>query len=290
MKIGAIFPQVELGPDPAVARDFAQAVEDMGFDHLVAFDHVVGANKASRPGWSGPYDHTCMFHEPLVLFGWLAALTKRIELTTGILILPQRQAVLVAKQAAEVAVLSGGRLRLGVGVGWNAVEYEALGENFRNRGRRSAEQVDVLRRLWGEELVSFTGEWHRIEDAGLNPLPPGGHIPVWFGGHHDAVLERVARQGDGWMPLSAPSEKTAARIRAMRDMARTAGRDPDAIGIECWVRIGRDDGPEDWAKYVAAWKAIGATHATLYTADVGLVGVDAHLEKIRLFKEAMAGV
>ena len=196
MRIGVIFPQIEIGSDPAAIRDYAQAAEELGYHYLLAFDHVLGANSASRPGWRG-YRHTDMFHEPFVLFGYLAGVTKNIELTTGVLILPQRQTALVAKQAASLDIVSGGRLRLGIGIGWNPVEYEALGEDFHNRGLRSEEQIEVLRALWTQELVTYDGKWHGITDAGLNPLPVQQPIPIWFGGSSDLVLQRIARLGDG---------------------------------------------------------------------------------------------
>ena len=178
MKVGVVFPQTEIGADPTAVKDYAQASEDLGFSHLLAYDHVLGANPASRPDWRAPYSHLDMFHEPFVLFGYLAGLTQRIELVTGIIILPQRQTVLVAKQAAALDVLSKGRLRLGIGIGWNAVEYEALGEDFKNRGRRSEEQIDVLRKLWTQQLVTYNGQWHKITDAGINPLPVQRPIPT----------------------------------------------------------------------------------------------------------------
>ena len=178
MKLGVVFPQTEIGADPVAVRDYVQAAESLGYDHMIAYDHVLGANAASRPGWEGTYQHTDMFHEPFVLFGYLAGITRSIEFVTGIVILPQRQTVLVAKQAAEVDVLSGGRLRLGIGIGWNAIEYEALGEDFHNRGRRSEEQIELMRALWTQELVTYEGRWHKVTDAGLNPLPARRPIPV----------------------------------------------------------------------------------------------------------------
>ena len=232
MRYGVVFPQTEIGKDPSAIRDFAQAAEELGYHHLLAYDHVVGANPASRPGWRPPYTYKDTFHEPFVLFGYLAGLTKRIELVTGVIILPQRQTVLVAKQAAALDVLSGGRLRLGIGIGWNPVEYEALGENFKNRGRRSEEQVEVMRKLWTQELVTFEGEWHKITDAGLNPLPIQRPIPIWFGGGHDQTLRRVARLGDGWFPLLGPDDKCRAMIEKIRVYTREAGRDPKSVGIE----------------------------------------------------------
>ena len=211
MRIGVVFPQTEIGSDPAVIKDYAQTAEGLGYTHILAYDHVIGANLASRPGWQPPYSHLDTFHEPFVLYGYLAGLTKTIDLTTGIIILPQRQTVLVAKQAATVDVFSGGRLRFGIGIGWNPVEYEALGQDFKNRGQRSEEQVELLRQLWTRELVTFHGRWHTVIDAGINPLPIQRPIPIWFGGTDDRALRRLARLGDGWFPLMA------ARPRSTKD-------------------------------------------------------------------------
>src|SRR3712207_5049701 len=200
MRLGAIFPQLESGADPVAIRDYAQAVEGMGYDHILIYDHVLGADTASRPNWRGPYTAQSLFHEPFVLYGYFAAVTERVELVTDVIILPQRQTALVAKQAAEIDVLSGGRLRLGVGIGWNEVEYEALGESFRNRGARSEEQIEVLRLLWTQEVVDFQGRWHTITAAGINPLPVRRPIPLWIGGTAEPVLRRIGRLGDGWFP------------------------------------------------------------------------------------------
>ncbi|OGQ75986.1 MAG: LLM class F420-dependent oxidoreductase [Deltaproteobacteria bacterium RIFCSPLOWO2_12_FULL_57_22] len=287
MRFGVIFPQTEIGADPIAVRDYAQAAEELGYDHLAAYDHVLGANPARRPGWSPPYSHKDMFHEPFVLFGYLAGLTKSIQLTTGILILPQRQTVLVAKQAAAVDVLSGGRLRLGIGIGWNDVEYEALGENFKNRGRRSEEQMEVLRRLWTQELVTFQGRWHKITDAGLNPLPIQRPIPIWLGGSAEAVLRRIARRGDGWFPLLQPDEKCRSMIERLRSYTREAGRDPGAVGIEGRILFANSS-PEDWVKGVARWKELGATHISVNTMKAGLASPSAHIDAIRRFKAAVA--
>ena len=231
-----------------------------------------------------------MFHEPMVLFGWLAALTERIELVTGILILPQRQTALVAKQAAEVDILSGGRLRLGIGVGWNQVEYQALNEDFTNRGRRSEEQIALLRRLWTEDLVAFEGRWHQFRDAGINPLPVQRPIPIWIGGHAEATIERIGRIGDGWFPLVTPSEKTAERVERLRDYARAAGRDPSEIGIESWLRYakrGEVAGPDSWQTDIDFWRSVDASHLTVNTMDAGLRGADAHIEAMRRVKESV---
>ena len=288
MRYGVVFPQTEIGKDPSAIRDFAQAAEELGYHHLLAYDHVVGANPASRPGWRPPYTYKDMFHEPFVLFGYLAGLTKRIELVTGVIILPQRQTVLVAKQAAALDVLSGGRLRLGIGIGWNPVEYEALGENFKNRGRRSEEQVEVMRKLWTQELVTFEGEWYKITDAGLNPLPIQRPIPIWFGGGHDQTLRRVARLGDGWFPLLGPDDKCRAMIEKIRAYTREAGRDPSSIGIEGRLAIGQRS-EEEWAKDVEAWQSLGATHVTANTMKAGFSSPSGHVEAIRRFRAVFAG-
>lgn len=286
MKIGVIFPQTEIGADPAGVRDFAQAAESLGYDHIVPYDHVVGANPASRPGWNAPYTHKDTFHEPFVLFGYLAAVTKRIGLASGVVILPQRQTVLVAKQAAAADVLSGGRLRLGVGIGWNPVEYEALGENFKNRGRRSEEQVEVLRALWTKELVTFKGKWHTITDAGINPLPIQRPIPIWFGGGAEPLFRRVGRIGDGWFSLLEPDDKLSSIIQKIRAYAKEAGRDPSVIGIEGRVALAGGS-PEKWAAAISRWKELGATHLSLNTMKAGLSGAAAHIDAIRRFKEAI---
>ena len=287
MRVGVVFPQTEIAADPTAVKDYAQASEDLGFAHLLAYDHVLGANPASRPDWRAPYSHLDMFHEPFVLFGFLAGLTKRIELVTGIIILPQRQTVLVAKQAAALDVLSKGRLRLGIGIGWNAVEYEALGENFKNRGRRSEEQIDVLRKLWTQQLVTYNGQWHKITDAGINPLPVQRPIPIWFGGTDERALRRLAKLGDGWFPQMGPDEKCQAAIEKIRAYAKEAGRDPDQIGIE--GRMHYDKGSaETWVKELEAWKKLGATHVSLNTMKAGLTSPAAHIEAIRRFQKATA--
>jgi len=289
MRIGVIFPQVEIGSDPTAIRDYAQAAEVLGYDYILAFDHVLGANAASRPGWHGSYQHTDMFHEPFVLFGYLAGVTKSIELATGVLILPQRQTVLVAKQAASLDVVSGGRLRLGIGIGWNAAEYEGLGENFHNRGLRSEEQIEVLRALWTQELITYDGRWHEITDAGLNPLPVQRPIPIWFGGSSDLVLRRIARLGDGWILNMRPDNTGRAAIERMHTYARQDGRDPATIGIEGWVSIANRS-PGEWVNEVATWKNFGATHISVNTMNAGLSSPDDHMDAIRRFKEVVDGV
>ncbi len=287
MKLGVVFPQTESGVDPIAIRDYAQAVEGMGYDHLVTYDHVLGASTTTRPDWTGPYTSETLFHEPFVLFGYLAGLTKVIELVTGILILPQRQTALVAKQAAEVDLLSGGRLRLGIGVGWNDVEYEGLNLDFGDRGVRSEEQIVVLRALWAEPSITFKGRWHTIDNAGINPLPPRRAIPVWIGGYSEATLRRVGSIGDGWFPWIPPNDETRAKIERVHAYARAAGRDPAAIGLEPQLSVDRV--PEDeWDGYVRGWKALGSTHLCVNTMGAGYRTLDEHIAALRRVKEALA--
>jgi len=279
MRIGAVFPQTELGGDASAVRDYGQRVEELGFSHLLAYDHVVGADPAVHTGWAGPYDVHTTFHEPLVMFGYLAAVTTTLELVTGVVILPQRQTVLVAKQAAEVDLLSQGRLRLGIGLGWNAVEYEALGENFTNRGKRSEEQVELLRRLWTEQTVTFAGRHHQVTGAGIAPLPIQRPIPVWFGAASRPALERAGRLADGWFPMMSPGQRLDEAREIVARSADAAGRDPSAIGME---------GRVDWrgdrrhvADELAQWAAAGATHVSVNTMGAGLRTVDDHLSALQ---------
>ena len=287
MQLGAIFPQTEIGADPAAVKDFAQAAEALGYEHLLVFDHVLGADASKRAEWNRPYSSRDLFHEPFVLFGYLAAVTERIEMCTGIIILPQRQTALVAKQTAEVDVLTGGRLRLGIGVGWNEVEYEALGETWQNRGRRSAEQIEVLRLLWTQEVVNYEGRYHRITHAGINPLPVQRPIPVWFGGGAPQVVRRIARLGDGWFPQFQPDGAGQERIAEMRALAQGYGRNPADIGIEGRVALMDSSNPDDWNRLAAAWDEAGATHLSINTMRAGLQGPDQHIDAIRRFKEAV---
>lgn len=285
MRIGAVFPQTEIGADPAAIRDYAQAVEELGYTHLLAFDHVLGANPDRPGGFKGPYTYRHQFHEPLVLFGFLAAVTRRMELVSGIVILPQRQAALVAKQAATVDVLSGGRLRLGVAVGWNAVEFEALGEDFRTRGRRIEEQIEVMRALWTRELVTFEGRWHRIPDAGINPLSVQRPIPVWMGGESEPVLRRAARLADGWLPHFRPGREAQAIVDRLHRLIKDAGREPGVFGIEGRFTLTQVP-PDTWSKELEAWRAMrGVTHLCVHTVGLGLKTPDDHVRTLRRFKE-----
>ena len=212
MRKGVVFPQTEIGSDQGAVIEYTQTAESLGYDHLLAYDHILGANADSRPEWTGSYRHTDTFYEPITLFSFLSAVTSTLEFVSGIIILPQRQTTLVAKQAATLDVLSKGRLRLGIGIGWNEVEYEALGENFSNRGRRSEEQIDVMRKLWTNQLVTYEGKWHKITDAGINPLPTQRPIPIWFGGTSEIVVKRLSKIGDGWFPQGFSQDEKGKRI------------------------------------------------------------------------------
>jgi probable F420-dependent oxidoreductase len=285
MQIGVVFPTTEIGDDPVAIKDYAQAAEALGFRHLLTFDHVLGANMASRPGWKGFYDHTQGFHEPFVLFGFLASLVPAMELITGVVILPQRQTALVAKQAAEVALLTGGRLRLGVGLGWNDVEYEALGQDFASRGDRVEEQIDLMRKLWANELVTYSGRWDKVTDAGLNPLPPGRSIPIWMGSiGSERALRRVARLADGWIATGFnPGPEEAAQLQRLRGYVAEAGRDPATFGLEAMIRS-KDRTPDDWVRHTDWWRQHGATHCALDTMGCGLRGATAHIEALHRYR------
>ena len=284
MQIGVVFPQIEFKPDPIAIRDYAQAVEDLEFSHMHAYDHVLGANPERPGGWMGPYTFLNPFFEPFILFSYLAGLTHKIEFDTGILILPQRQTVLVAKQAATLDVLSNGRLRLGVGNGWNEVEYIALGENFHNRGKRMEEQVALMRLLWTQPLVNFSGRWHSILDAGINPLPVQRPIPVWFGGTHDKVLRRMARIGDGWMVNFRTFEQARPAIETLSQYLEGAGRDKTSFGIEARLNMNLI-GPDGWINFIHAWEELGATHLAVNTMGCGYEDPSAHIKALKQFAE-----
>jgi probable F420-dependent oxidoreductase len=286
MKIGAIFPHVEFGTDPAAVRDFAQTVEELGFSHVGADDHVIGPNPNRPGGWTGWVTYKTAFYEPLVLFGFMAAVTRRLAFTTWILLLPQRQTVLVAKQAATLDILSEGRLRLGVGVGWNEIEYISLGADFHTRGRRLEEQVHLLRQLWTQELVDFQGQEHTIPDAGINPLPVQRPIPIWFGGQSESAIRRMARLGDGWMPLHTSVQKAQPGLDLLDRCLEDAGRSRANFGLEARLPYGSGD-PVVWQQHLLDWQAAGATHVALQTTDCGFATPTAHLAALRRFAEAM---
>jgi probable F420-dependent oxidoreductase len=275
MQIGVVFPQTELGGDVRAVRAYAQGVEQLGYAHLLAYDHVVGADPAVHQGWAGPYDVHTTFHEPLVLFGYIAACTS-LEVMAGVIILPQRQTVLVAKQAAEVDLLTDGRFRLGVGIGWNAVEYEALGKDFSNRGARSEEQVALMRRLWTEQSVTHDGPSERVTGAGLAPLPVQRPIPVWFGGASPPAFRRAGRLGDGWFPMMRPGPRLDEAKAIVDAAAVEAGRDPATIGMEGRADLG-PDGLDALLDNVEQWRRAGATHVSINTMGAGFASVHEHL-------------
>lgn len=286
MKYGVVFPQTEFPSHPLAIRDFAQAAENLGYNHLLAYDHLLGANPDREGGWSGPYTYTDPFQEPLTLFSYLAGLTEHLAFISGIIILPQRETVLFAKQAATLDVLCQGRLRLGVAIGWNEVEYVAQNKDFHNRGDRIEEQVQVLRKLWTEELVTFEGRWHTIPDAGLNPLPVQRPIPLWFGGHADPVLRRIATLGDGWLPNYHTPEAGAENFERLRTYVADAGRSMDEIGIE--PRLRHNDGDQDtWYEQADGWRAAGATHLTVITMGAGFSTPQEHIQAITRYAEAL---
>jgi len=283
MRIGVVFPQTELGGDAGAVRAYAQWAEELGFSHVLAYDHVVGADPAVHTGWDGPYDVHTTFHEPMVLYGYLAAVTS-MELVTGVVILPQRQTVLVAKQAAEVDLLTGGKFRLGVGIGWNRVEYEALGQDFSTRGKRLEEQITLLRRVWTEQTVTFGGTFDRITGAGLAPMPVQRPIPVWVGAQSPRAYRRAGRLADGWFPQMAPGPRLDEARRIVTEAAAEAGRDPASLGME-----GRLRWQEDRDKLPAAmrqWQDAGATHLSVNTMGAGLKTVDDHLAALAAAAEA----
>jgi probable F420-dependent oxidoreductase len=275
MRIGVVFPQTEIGADPGAVRAYAETVAGLGFSHVLAYDHVLGADPGVHAPWHGPYDVHTTFHEPMVLFGHLAAITS-LELVTGIIILPQRQTALVAKQAAEVDLLTGGRFRLGVGLGWNAVEYEALGKDFTNRGRRIEEQVTLMRRLWTEPSVTFAGDFEHVTGAGLAPPPAQRPIPVWFGAQSPRALDRAGRLADGWFPQVPPGPKLDEARAQVESAAVSAGRDPATLGMEgrvSWQPVGA----ATLVDHAGRWREAGATHLSVNTMGAGLGPVDGHL-------------
>jgi probable F420-dependent oxidoreductase len=287
MRIGVVFPQTELGSDPGAVRAFATAASELGYAHIAVFDHVVGADPAVHRGWSGPYDVHTTFHEPFVLFGYLAALTS-LELVTSILILPQRQTVLVAKQAAEIDLLTQGKLRLGVGLGWNEVEYEALGQNFSDRGARLAEQVALLRRLWTETSVTVAGEHEHVTGAGIAPLPVQRPIPVWIGARADVALRRAGRIADGWFPMDQPGPALARSTAIVQRAAVEVGRDPRTLGMEGRINFGSESS-SSIDQQIAAWREAGATHLSINTMRAGFSTVDEHIAALASASQAALG-
>ena len=287
MQIGAVFPHNEIGTDPGAIKAYAQGVEAMGITHLLIYDHVLGADPDREGGFRGPYDKDVAFHEPFTTFAFIAGVTDKIDLITTVMILPQRQTVLAAKQAAEVALLSNNRFKLGIGVGWNELEYVGLNETFNNRGRRQEEQVDVMRKLWSEDSLDYTGEYHRIDKASINPRP-SKTIPIWFGGSVPALLDRVARLGDGWIPLMGANDKAKACIDTIKQTRKAAGLSFANFGIQAQAQYAGGS-PERWRKHAEAWREMGCTHLAIATHNAGPTNVDGHLARIGEYQQALQG-
>jgi probable F420-dependent oxidoreductase len=285
MQISAWFPTRDIGTDPVRIRDWAQAAEELGYDHIEVPDHVFGAT--ARDGWSPRYNEQDAFHETFVTLGFLAGVTTTIGLASGVLILPQRQTGVVAKQATQVDILSGGRLRLGVGVGWNHVEYEALNEDWKSRGTRQREQVEVLKKLWCDDLVTYQGRFHQFTEVNITPRPVQRPIPVWFGGSSDAVVKRAAQIGDGWMPIMAPDHEAEAKLEQLRNHLSDCGRDTSAFGIEGWLRMDKAD-PDEWSVAAEGWRKLGADIVMLYPM-YRIPNLDDQIETLRRFKEVVSG-
>jgi probable F420-dependent oxidoreductase len=284
VRVGAVFPQTEIGADRGAVRAWTEAVADLGFDHALIYDHVLGADIANRPGWRGPYTHETTFHEVFVVFGFMAAVAPALGLATSVLIAPQRQTALIAKQAAELDLLTGGNFRLGIGLGWNEVEYEGLGESFRTRGARLEEQIEVLRLLWREPVVTYRGRWHAITEAGIKPLPLRREIPIWFGAYADAAVDRALRLGDGLFPQV--QRDPAAFAERIHGRLRELGRDPEAFALEPRVNAHGPD-QEGWRAQRDEWRRLGAGWLAVNTMGDGLDGPDAHIERLRLVAEAL---
>ena len=281
MELNAMFPTRDVGNDPAKIRDWAQAAEDLGYAYIEVPDHVFGAT--ARAGWTPLYNESDPFHETFVTLGFLAAVTRKIRLSSGILIAPQRQTGLIAKQAAEVDLLSGGRLRLGIGVGWNPVEYEALGAEWKTRGARQAEQIEVLRRLWSGEPVDYNGRFHDLKGVNIVPPPVQRPIPIWVGGSSDAVVKRAARLADGWMPIVAPDAAAEQKLAMLREEISSHGRDPSRFGIEGWLRM-HDADPQQWAQAADGWRRLGADYVMLYPM-FRMPTLENQIETLRRFKD-----
>jgi probable F420-dependent oxidoreductase len=292
MKIGATYPQIELGGDPLALDRIGRAVEELGFDHLVMYDHVVGAVHENRnpPLWEhGPYTDKHPFHDPLVAFGYLAAITQRIELVTGILILPQRQTVLVAKQATDVDLLSGGRLRLGVGTGWNYVEYDALGQSFAARGPRLTEQIGYLRRLWAEPLVSFQGRYDSLDRAAIIPRPKCS-IPIYCGGFTEPAFKRSARMADGHI-FSGAIPAALMAWKRIQGLLQEFGRPISGFRAHYLMTDSRGRGlnVKETLDAAARWREAGGTHASVTTMGLGLTTADQHIAHFAEVRQRLSG-
>jgi probable F420-dependent oxidoreductase len=283
MKYGVVFPQPEIAHDTAAVIDFVQAAEDLGYDYLVTYDLVFRMAPDKDD-----------FYDPLVLLSYFAGITSKIELSTGVLILPSRQATLVAKQAATLDLLSGGRLRLGVSVGWNEKEYQAMGADFKTRGRKIEEQVSLMRKLWTEQIIDFQGEFHNLEQVGLVKLPVQQPIPIWFGGFADRVLARVARIGDGWCADKASFEGSKMAVDKIRKHLEEENRSFDDFDMSfCATLVDPRKWPEetvtmDWGKFVEERRSLGASHVELSTTHFGSSeNPQDHINQIRDFIEVV---
>ena len=285
MKFGIVFPHHEIGNDPGAIKAYAQGAEAMGADHMLIYDHVLGADPNRPGGWRGPYDKDIAFHEPFTVFSFMAAVTKKIVFATSVLILPQRQTALVAKQATELAILSNYRFRLGIGTGWNEVEYEALNVPFAARGKRQAEQIELLRDLWESDNLTFNGDFHTVTQASILPRP-AHPIPIWFGGIAPALLSRCARMGQGWFPLGGPNEASAAAIESIKNERVEAGLPWDGFGIQAQAQFAGGT-PERWQKHAERWRALGCTHMAVATHNAGNQTVDDHLGAAQQYFDAV---
>ena len=285
MEIGAVFPHNEIGTDPQAIKDYAQGVEELGVTHLLIYDHVLGADRDRPGGFEGPYDKDIAFHEPFTTFAFIAAVTKKLDMITTVMILPQRQTVLVAKQAAELAILSNNRFKLGIGVGWNAVEYSGLNENFKNRGKRQEEQVELMRLLWESEVLEYKGDYHHIDKASINPRPSKS-VPIWFGGGAPQLIERCADLGDGWIPLMGPNEAARKTLAAIKEKRKSKGLDWDNFGVQAQAQYAGGDA-ERWNKHAEKWRNLGASHLAIATHNAEPTSVDGHLGRIKEYLNAV---
>ena len=285
MKLGIVFPHDEIGTDPGAIKAYAQGAEAIGADHMLIYDHVLGADPDRPGGWKGPYDKDVAFHEPFTVFSFMAAVTSKIEFATSVMILPQRQTALVAKQAAELAILSENRFRLGIGTGWNEVEYEALDVPFARRGARQAEQVELLRKLWVQDSLTYQGDCHTVTQASILPRP-SRPIPIWFGGSAPALLRRCGRLGDGWFPLGGPNESSKNAMASIRAAREEAGLSWDGFGIQAQAQS-RGGDPERWKNHHDRWRNLGCTHLAIVTHYIGNASVDEHLASAQRYFDAV---
>ena len=285
MEIGAVFPHNEIGTDPQAVKDYAQGVEELGVTHLLIYDHVLGADRDRPGGFEGPYDKDIAFHEPFTTFAFIAAVTQKLDMITTVMILPQRQTVLVAKQAAELAILSNNRFKLGIGVGWNAVEYVGLNENFHDRGKRQAEQVELMRLLWESEVLEYKGNYHQIDKASINPRP-SLPVPIWFGGGAPKLIQRCAELGDGWIPLMGPNDKAKAMLDEIREKRAAKGLSWEDFGVQAQAQYAGGN-PELWAKHATKWRDLGASHLAIATHNAEQTDVQGHLKRIQEYLDSV---